>query len=353
MDDPPAGDNMSASGQTAGTGTSMQKLRNIAGAMLGLLLAVGLAAGPALASPERWKAEGWTTDFSRSSVDLGEIISGGPPKDGIPSIDDPKFVRVSQVTDLADVEPVIGLEVNGEAKAYPIRILMWHEIVNDEIGGVPVAVTFCPLCNAALVFDRRVGSQTLEFGTTGKLRHSDLVMYDRTSESWWQQFSGEAIVGAALGKKLALLPSRLESWANFRKRRPDARVLVPSSGSARLYGRNPYERYDSARLPFLYQGDLPDNVPAMSRVVIVRRSAGEAPVIVSLQMLREKGALERGGYRISWEKGQASALDAGEIARGRDVGNVLVQKDGRDVPYDVTFAFVAHAFHPQVPIETN
>jgi hypothetical protein len=143
----------------------------------------------------QFRAEGWKTDFRKRRVPLAEFRSGGPPKDGIPSIDSPRFLAVGEVDFLRPNEPVIELIVNGHARAYPIQILIWHEIVNDRVAGTPAAVTFCPLCNTALVFDRRVKGDVLDFGTTGKLRHSDLVMYDRQSESWWQQFGGDALVG--------------------------------------------------------------------------------------------------------------------------------------------------------------
>jgi hypothetical protein len=133
-----------------------------------------------------WSLSWSNTDFSKMSVDPSEIISGGPRKDGIPSIDDPTFTPAAQV-DIPPTVPVISLQVNGEAKAYPLGILMSHEIVNDRIGGIPVTVTYCPLCNSAIVFDARLDGMELTFGTTGNLRNSDLVMYDRQTESWWQQ----------------------------------------------------------------------------------------------------------------------------------------------------------------------
>ena len=178
-------------------------------------IAMSMLAGPAVFAqdsvPHFWKIEFPKTDFTKHSVPYGEIFSGGPPKDGIPSIDEPEFVLAGLHGKLEDTEPVVGLVLNGEAKAYPLRILTWHEIVNDEIGGIPVTVTYCPLCNSAVVFDRRVGDKVLDFGTTGRLRNSDLVMYDRQTESWWQQFLGEAIVGEMTGARLEMLPSRIES----------------------------------------------------------------------------------------------------------------------------------------------
>ena len=303
-------------------------------------------AGFALTS---WEREGWRTDFSRMSVEPTSIRSGGPPRDGIPSIDAPQFVSVAEITDLADIEPVIGLEIDGDARAYPLRILTWHEIVNDTVGGVPVIVTYCPLCNAAIVFERTVGGEAVEFGTTGKLRLSDMVMYDRATESWWQQFTGEAIAGERLGDTLPLVASRLESWAQFRERHPDGRVLVPNDPNMRAYGSNPYAGYDTARRPFLYDGALPEGIDPMERVVVVRGEGG-TPGVVRMSAVREAGSLDVGDATLSWEPGQASALDTRAIPKGRDVGTITATRDGADVPYDVTFAFVAHAFHPEAEI---
>ena len=313
--------------------------------------AVGAAAQ---ASPEDWKREWPNTDFTKASVDFGEIFSGfagGTGKDRIPSIDAPKFEPVAEV-DLPDREPVVGLAIGDDIRAYPLRILTWHEIVNDVVGGVPIAVTFCPLCNAAVVFDRRVDGRTLEFGTTGKLRNSDLVMYDRETESWWQQFLGEAIVGAMTGKRLEFLPARIESYARFRDRAPDGKVLVPSFFSMRRYGKNPYEGYDSLSQPFLYRGELPDGIAPLARVVTVGKEAW------ALSLVRERKRITTGDVVITWEPGQASALDTEIIAEGFDVGNVVVQRlkasgELEDIVYGVDFAFAFHAFYPDAPIHTE
>ena len=308
-----------------------------------LTLVLWIAAAPLAAEPAHWRFEWPDTDFTRHSVPLEEIIPGGPRKDGIPSIDDPEFLPAAEAA-LPENEPVIGLVVDGDARAYPLRILIWHEIVNDVVGGLPVAVTYCPLCNTGLVFDRRVGDRVLEFGTTGKLRHSDLVMYDRTTESWWQQFLGEAIVGELTGTQLAMLPARLESFAKFNARAPDGRVQVPG-GDGRAYGANPYAGYDSAPAPFLYHGLLPDGIAPLARVVRVGDQAW------SLDLVRRKAPFEVGDLRFTWEPGQASALDAATIAEGADVGNVLVERrtagGWADAVYSVDFAFAFHAFHPE------
>jgi hypothetical protein len=301
------------------------------------------------AQPAEWRLEWPETDFTRHSVPYHEIISGGPAKDGIPSIDDPAFAPVA-AAELADNEPVIGLVIDGDARAYPLRILIWHEIVNDVVGEVPVAVTYCPLCNTGVVFDRRVGDRVLEFGTTGKLRNSDLVMFDRTTESWWQQFLGEAIVGELTGTRLRMLPARLESFASFKARAPEGRVQAPG-GSSRAYGANPYAGYDSAPAPFLYHGPLPKGIAPLARVVRVGEQAW------ALDLVRQKAPFEVGDLRFSWAPGQASALDASTIAGGLDVGNVVVERrtaDGwEDAVYAVDFAFAFHAFYPDGAIHVE
>ena len=198
----------------------------------------------------RFRTFGWETDFSRHTVSYDEITSGGPPRDGIPPIDSPSFVSPDSAEEwLADKEPVIALEVNGDSRAYPLQILTWHEIVNDEVGGVPVTVTFCPLCNSALVFDRRLDGVVYDFGTSGNLRHSDLIMWDRQTESWWQQLTGEGIVGELAGRMLTFLPAPLVSFEDFRAASPDGKVLSRDTGHSQPYGSNPYAGYDRTDNP--------------------------------------------------------------------------------------------------------
>ena len=324
----------------------------IAGFLAGLLV---LAPSGLHANPDRWKAEWPKTDFSKKSVDLREIFSGGPPKDGIPSIDAPKFVPVAEAerSGLKDREPVIAVAIKGDVRAYPLRILIWHEIVNDTVGGVPVAVTFCPLCNSALVFERLLDGRLLDFGTTGKLRNSDLVMYDRQTESWWQQFLGEAIVGELTGKRLKMVPVRIESFAKFKARKAAGKkVLAPDNPGMRRYGNNPYARYDSRARPYgFFRGKLPPGLPPLERVVVVGKEAW------AFSLLKARKRIEVGDLVITWEVGQASALDSPIIARGKDVGNVVVQrktKDGLvDAVHDISFAFAFFAFYPKGKIHTK
>lgn len=305
---------------------------------------LSLAAAAAAADPSFWKHEWPKTDFSITNLSSWiEILSGGPPKDGIPALSDPVFIPVALEDKLGDREPIIALEIQGSPpRAYPVRYLTWHEIINDEVGGTPVAVTFCPLCNSAMVFDRRVDEMALTFGVSGKLRNSDMVMYDRETESWWQQALGEGIVGVHTGKTLAQLPSWMESWADYKIRNPNGLVMAEPNWPRR-YGSNPYVSYDSSFRPFLYSGENPPHdIPPLMRVLRVDDRAW------TFERLRAEGKIEDAGLTIVWTTGQASALDTARIGDGKDVGSVRVRDGaGRDVPHDVMFAFAFHAFWPK------
>lgn len=303
-----------------------------------------LSTSIAHANPELWQSQWPLTDFRKHNVDFEEIIPGGPAKDGIPPIDKPTFFSVSMTKDIPDMEPVITLNINDDARAYPLRYMIYHEIVNDYVGGTHVAITYCPLCNSSIVFDRSLGDDIFDFGTTGMLRKSDLVMYDRQTESWWQQFTGKAIIGTHAGKILNIIPSRLESYKEFKTRYPHGEVLTIAEPQ-RPYGKNPYLNYDSAKAPYLYIGNYDDPTPPMARVVAIGKEAWP------LVDLRENKKIETDRLVITWKAGQSSALDTEKIADGKDVGTVVVQrktKDGLvDEAYVVTFAFAFKAFLPE------
>ena len=220
-----------------------------------------------VASPWEWP----NTDFTITSIDLNEVMSGGPPKDGIPAIDEPKFVdNTAAESWLHDQEPVITVVVDGFARAYPVQILMYHEIVNDELNGLALSVTFCPLCNASIVFERELDGRILDFGTTGRLRKSDLVMYDRQTESWWQQFTGTGIVGSLTASKLRRYPAYITSFADFKRAFPHGEVLSRETGFSRPYGNNPYRGYDSITdQPFLFRDPVDPRLPPMEYVLNV------------------------------------------------------------------------------------
>ena len=215
------------------------------------------------------------TNYARSAVDLSELMTGGPPRDGIPAIDSPEFVSIESAAQwLQDREPVVAFVHEQQARAYPLQILMYHEIVNDKIGERPITVTFCPLCNASIVFDSTVGegdeATALDFGTTGRLRKSDLVMYDRQTETFWQQFSGRGIIGDYTDTVLKQLPSQIVSFETFKTAFPNGSVLSKDTGFVRPYGNNPYHGYDDIdNNPFLFDGKVDSRLPAMERVLSV------------------------------------------------------------------------------------
>ncbi len=308
-----------------------------------LLVCLAFAASPGVADPSFWKHEWPDTDFNKTSVgNWVEILSGGPPKDGIPALDDPSFIPVREESGISAREPVVVVDIVGQLpRAYPIRYLNWHEIVNDRVGDLPIAVTFCPLCNSAITFDRRVGGDVLTFGVSGKLRNSDMVMFDRETQSWWQQALGVGIVGAMTDVSLTVLPTYMESWAQFVARNPDGLVMAQPAHN-RAYGSNPYVRYDSASRPFLYSGEVPPHdIAALARVVRVGERAWP------LQRLADAGTVTEAGVTLSWQAGQASALDSAAIGKGRDVGSIRVRDaGGNDLAHDVMFAFAFHAFWP-------
>ncbi len=263
----------------------------------------------------------WGTDWKRHTVAYEEIISGGPPRDGIRSIENPPFISLEEAEQwLAPTEPVIALEIDGDARAYPLQILTRHEIVNDVVGDVPVAVTFCPLCNSAIVFDRRVNGEVYEFGVSGLLRNSDLIMYDRSTESLWQQFTGEGIVGQHAGDQLDIIPASIVSFADFKEAFPEGRV---QSTQGRNYGINPYAGYDSiGNEPFLFSGPTDDRLPSMMRVVGI--TIDEMAIAYPYDLLWELGVINDSQYGqdivIFHRFGTNSALGASVIANAEDVG---------------------------------
>jgi len=291
--------------------------------------------------------ETWETDFTKRTVDLDEIISGGPPKDGIPAIDNPKFISADEADDfLEDDEPVAVVRRNGVAKAYPIQILIYHEIVNDAVGGDPISVTYCPLCNTTLAFDRRFEGDVLDFGTTGRLRHSDLVMYDRQTETWWQQATGEGIVGEHAGKQLTFVSSPVMRWEDVKEQLSGVQVLSRDTGHGRYsdwYGQNPYEGYDrrSGPMAWAFKISVPDQLPRMERVVALYED-GESWAVGFSDLREERVAhLEVGDKDVVvfFTPETVSSVDARRIADSRAVGSSAVYEravDGRRLTFEPT-----------------
>jgi len=262
-------------------------------------------------------------ELPRPLVNPANIVSGGPPPDGIPAIDHPRFLRPAQASFLSASEPVLALQIGADARAYPVQILIWHEIVNDTVGGVPVAVTYCPLCNSAVGYDRRAAGRVLSFGTSGKLYDSNLVMYDRQTQSLWVQFTGQAIAGVLTGQQLRPYPVQTVSWGAWRAGHPHGWVLSRDTGYTRPYGANPYPGYDNIHSrPFLFTGQVNGRYTAMTRLVGLQ-SGGEA-VAILLGTLRHRRVigLTLAGRPVVvwWQPGTASALSGATVAGGSDVG---------------------------------
>jgi hypothetical protein len=270
----------------------------------------------------------WKTNFSKKTIDIGEIMSGGPPKDGIPAILSPKFETISKSSKwLNDREPVIGVAIYGEAKAYPLSILIWHEIANDKVGGIPVAVSFCPLCYSALVYDRRVNGVVPYFGVSGLLRNSDMVMYDDVTESFWQQFTGEAIVGDMVGQKLELIPTQIISFKQFKDAYPNGTVLSKETGYKRDYGKNPYVGYDDIdQRPFLYRGDIDNRLPPNEKVIAIKdgniNKAYPYSITSEKRVINDK--INDKFVVIFHGEGAASALDEKLISDSKEAGSTGV-----------------------------
>ena len=275
----------------------------------------------------RLGTSGWRTDFSRHTVAFDEIQSV-IGRDGIPSIDRPRFETIEEVESvMGDLEPVITVKVNGEAKAYPLAILTWHEVVNDIVGGEPVIVTFCPLCNSALAFKRTLEGQVFDFGVSGKLRNSDLIMWDRQTQTWWQQLSGEAIVGELAGHQLEFVPAQIISWADFKAANPHSLVLSRDTGFSRPYGSNPYAGYDRVdRPPFLFDGEDDDRLLPKERVAAFE--IGDVSAAFPFPVLEVERVVN---YPVNgtdvvvfFKLGTVSALDRALIIDSKDVGSTGV-----------------------------
>lgn len=298
------------------------------------------AAPPAQSKPLWAIAGGWKTDFSKHSVPFEEISSGGVPRDGIPPIYQPKFEAVAQAdTWLTAKEPVVALAIGSDRRAYPLRILTWHEVVDDEVASIPVAITFCPLCNTAVAFDRRLDGKTLTFGVSGLLRHSDLVMWDQETESLWQQGTGEGIVGEHTGKLLSFFPVSIVSWQDFKSAYPDGKVLSKDTGHLRSYGINPYSGYDSSARPFLFAGKADPRLLALERVVGVGK--GDTAVAYPFSTLAKVGVVnDRAGSQrlvVFYQSGTVSALDKSRISESRDVGAAAVflpEVDSKELSFE-------------------
>jgi hypothetical protein len=300
--------------------------------LLGLLVVVcGLIAVVSIARTSGWSGDRPSGAEIRPTFDPSKLTEVHP-KGAIPSLDAPAFESIASADWLDDAEPVVAVEIDGDARAYPIQILTWHEIVNDRVAGQPIAVTYCPQCNSAVTFKRpEIDGETATFGTSGSLYRSNLLMYDRTSDSLWPQLTGIAERGRMAGSQLLRLPSPIVSWKSFRAAFPDGRVLSHATGFDRPYGENPHPGYDTrTTLPFDVDVAGDDRLPIMERVLGVR--AGDDVVAYPFSDLERRSRRgltvvndEVGGEPIVviWLEGTLSAVDEKNIADSRDVGSTV------------------------------
>lgn len=270
----------------------------------------------------------YDASFPEPLIDPDDVESGGPPPDGIPPIDDPTFERAGEVGWLQADDPVLSLTVGGETRAYPLQVMTWHEIVNDTVGGVPVAVTYCPLCSSGVAFEREAAGRVLSFGTSGLLYADNLVMYDRQTESLWPQLTGQASIGVLTGEQLEAIPMGTVAWGDFRRAYPSALVLSRDTGFDRPYGENPYVGYDDPDGDLLFElpADPDSRLPVKERVVGVSDGSHSVAVVRRSLVSASPAELQVGDRElVLWHKpGQASALDADTVAGGADIGSVGV-----------------------------
>lgn len=278
-------------------------------------------------------------DLSRHSIPLEEILSGGPPKDGIPAILKPKFVDAEKTSFLKDEDRVLGLIVNGEAKAYPIKILNWHEIVNDIVGGKPVLITYCPLCGTGMAFDPVVDGKRHTFGVSGLLYKSDVLMYDHQTESLWSQIMQEAVVGKLLGVRLTLVPMIHTTWEAWKKEHPKTLVLSTDTGFKREYRQDPYESYAKSSQLMFPVGNVDERIPPKDFVLGIEHN-GISKAYPFSELERSPNSFSDS---IGSEKVTIKYDSSSRTARIRG-------PDGKDLPSVVAYWFAWVAFHPKTEV---
>ena len=278
-------------------------------------------------------------DLTRHSVPLDQIVDGGPGKDGIPAILNPRFVSISEAAFLLDADRVLGLKLGAEAKAYPIKILNWHEIVNDTINGKPVVVTYCPLCGTGIAFDATVQGSLYTFGVSGLLYQSDLLMYDHQTESLWSQISMHAIAGPLTGRRLTPIFLEHTTWAEWRAAHPSTLVLSTKTGSFRNYDRDPYTGYAENRELFFDTAHFdPSYHPKEWVVGIEINGVAKAYPFAEIKKVGSPISDQLGGQAITIhfnpQTRSASVIDA----------------DGKPLPSVMAYWFAWYTFHPKTEI---
>lgn len=279
---------------------------------------------------------GGPIDLTPSSIPTDQILSGGPPKDGIPALLKPTFVAADDASFIRGEDVVVGLEIDGHARAYPLKILNWHEIVNDELGDLPVAVTYCPLTGSAVVFDRRVNGKPLSFGVSGRLYQSNVLMYDHQSDGLWSQLAGAAVTGKRTGTQLDNIPAQVTTWRRWREDHPDTSVLSPDTDHSRDYDRNPYAGYEASPSVMFPVEQHDDRLPTKARVLGV--------VLDGQARAYPHDELARAG-------GSASDELVGRVVELRlDGASASAHASGRLLPAVSVYWFAWAAFHPDTSV---
>lgn len=287
-------------------------------------------------------------DLSGSLVPADEILSGGPPRDGIPALTDPAFERASAVGWLEADDRLLALEHGGVAKAYPIRILNWHEVVNDRVGDLAVAVTYCPLCGTGMAFDLAESEEgrpflkdggALELGVSGLLYNSDVLMYDRQTESLWSQIGRQAVTGPLRGRTLEMIPLLHTTWGRWRDEHPDGFVLSRETGHDRDYHVDPYMSYARSSRVMFPVAHRDDRLPEKDLVLGITR--GDAAVAFPLDRLGDRPRPVRASVGeaelfVYWFPDSETAF--------------ATTLDGDPVPATIAYWFAWSAFHPDTGI---
>lgn len=312
-------------------------MRLSAFSLLGALLLVMLGSQAATASSSAISANGF--DISNAIIPRDEIVGGGPPRDGIPSIDRPRFIAHGAVDFLRDDDLVVSLEIEGETRAYPLRILVWHEIVNDVIGARPIAVTYCPLCGTAMVFDRHINGRTLSFGVSGLLYQSDVLMFDRETESLWSQLAMKAISGKLAGTELRLLSADQQTWRAWREKHSEGEVLSTQTGYSRDYGRNAYSGYEKSEQTMFpvpsHRTELPKKEWVLGVILNGRAKAYRIAEVAKQRRVQDKIGNEQ--IEVSYDSEQ-------------QLPAVVNKRTGERIPFIKAYWFAWQAFYPETEL---
>lgn len=278
-------------------------------------------------------------NLENSLIPIEQILSGGPAKDGIPAIDNPRFIGVDQAGFLNDDSFVIGIKYKGLSKAYPINILNWHEIVNDTFNDVPVIITFCPLCGSGMAFIASIEDKTHTFGVSGLLYNSDVLLYDRQTQSLWSQLMSQAISGHHKGRQLQSLPVLHTTWRNWKSKYPDTLVLSTDTGYNRNYRNSPYATYLKSPQTMFPLSSVSRQYHPKEDVLGVEIE-GQFKVYPFIEL--EKGQAE---FTDTFN-GQRITIRYDKINRTASIFN----QQGNLLPAVRTFWFAWYAFHPETEI---